>query len=43
LGSSGRSMGPMRGVLTLTYLMLIWLAMSLLVYGVELLDGTLKC
>jgi hypothetical protein len=42
LGSSGRSMGPMRGVLTLTYLMLIWLAVSLLVYEDEILDEVLK-
>jgi hypothetical protein len=33
----------MRGVLTLTYLMLIWLAVSLLVFGVGLHDGTLNC
>ena len=31
----------MRGVLTLTYLMIDLLALSLLLYAVELLDGTL--
>ena len=32
----------MRGVLTLTYLMMVWLAVSLLVYEDEILDEVLK-